>query len=257
MKKSHAALALCLTLVAAVPAQVKSPKPAKLAKSAQKVHLRSGTFNLDFSGGTVGNLLTLLLNVMPSRPNILVSPTANNLLVPPLKLTGVDLRSLFKALPTFMSAHTAGKKVELRVDFGIGSLNNTIITLYTYQRRVNTARVIPDRTEVINVADLLAGGELKITDLVTAIETAWAMNSQGKTMKNPQLKFHKETNLLLVKGSIAAVSLVKNVTRQLQITQSRKLELTRLKKENNKLKTLIIDLKRELAKLKKTRSSKQ
>ena len=56
-------------------------------------------------------------------------------------------------------------------------------------------------------------GELKVEDITTALETAWKMLGEKST---PDLKFHKDTQLLIAVGPPEKLALIESVLAQLR-----------------------------------------
>jgi hypothetical protein len=66
-------------------------------------------------------------------------------------------------------------------------------------------------TGVFYVGHLL--GKFKVEDVTTAVQTAWAM---GQNEANAELKYHQDTQLLIVRGPKAYLNVVKDVLSELK-----------------------------------------
>ncbi|HTY88251.1 MAG TPA: hypothetical protein VMB80_12360 [Candidatus Acidoferrum sp.] len=182
-------LLICLITLAFNPASGQQP-PASLAtnqvkdaKAAPPETPPLTRFNLDFPGGTPGELLTAIQKEIGKPLNAIVYNEYAGAVIPPLKLKNVDVVQLFQALRNSGNAFcSAGDRN------GIQCENS--IWVYGGSRPQTKA------CRFYSLAPYLDRG-LKVDDITTAVETGWKMMGVTNT---PAISFHKETKLLIAVG---------------------------------------------------------
>jgi len=126
------------------------------------------------------------------KPNVVCATDVSNLSIPPLDLRAVQTENVFTAL----------RAVADQEPLVFGKMGN----IYALERRpVITA------SRVYYVGHLLK--KFKVQDITTAIQTAWEMS--GSSAK-PELKYHEETQLLIVRADGMQQGTIKNVLEELR-----------------------------------------
>jgi hypothetical protein len=176
-----------------------TPKAPTTAEKLQEHALRAAEaaanppkFDLSFPGGTLAEFLEAIRGASGEKPNAFIPTDAESLAVPKMDLRGVTTRSVMESLAFFLSEEY-GRPV----------------------RMVGASWVLvnrPDRrkAQAYYVGDLLS--KFKMQDVTTAIETTWRTN---KTQR-PELKYHEDTQLLIVFAEPSHMDVVTNVLSELR-----------------------------------------
>jgi type II secretory pathway component GspD/PulD (secretin) len=222
-----------------------APPPAALPEIA--LESLSQKVDIEFPGGTLADLLKHIRCANRVTPNVIVSSDAAQLELPAICLRSVTLADFFESLQQFQ---TTGNYVIM-----IRQKSEHVMTI-----SANFAGPLPPKaTRMSRAYDVKALlDDFEIDDIVTAIETSWKMESAEE---RTELKYHKETNLLLAMGDNRDLSTVDNILRELQKAQMQtrqaELKATRaqaeviLGNEVAKLQKLVEHLKTECARLNK------
>jgi len=183
-------LLICLTTLAFNLASGQQP-PAPPAANPLKNDAKAAPpetpvltkFNLDFPGGTPGELLTAIQKEIGKPLNAIVYDEYAGAVLPPLKLKNVDVVQLFHALRESGHAFCSeGDRNGIQYEDSIWVYGGS-----TPQQKV---------CRFYSLAPFLERG-LKVDDITTAIQTGWKMMGVTDT---PAISFHKETKLLIAVG---------------------------------------------------------
>lgn len=176
--------------------------------------------NINFPGGTLNDFLAAVRNSRPSKSlNVIVPDGAAELPIPPLTLTRVEVPSALNAME-YASARDGRPLISVSRIEGAG-----IEPVFALQMvggmsgpRSNDTR---QSTFVLSLNQITkpewapAGRSSIAADVVlTAIESAIQTASQSK--EPPTLKFHRESGLLIVKGTANQLEVAKEVVRRLE-----------------------------------------
>lgn len=209
MKLLRRLLALVALATATVFAQ-----PAE--KSAAPVRALT-KFNLDFPGGTPGELAAAIQKAT-GRPFNVVIPTEHaSKPLPPLKMNGVDVAQLFAALEllgpkTEVIPSGNGNYSTYQSTFGFKSrdlANLTDDSIWTFYVVGNPRNNKVSRFYLLS--PYLEAG-LSVDDITTAIQTGWKMRGEAEV---PQLSFHNETKLLIAVGDYGGLDVIESVLKAL------------------------------------------
>ena len=206
---------------------------------------REATINLRFPGGNPGELIAELnlaysQQIGDGAPNILVGPQVREMEIPPFELNNVTLADIFEALnnlagPGDPKWELSGSKTPIWV------LNSKQVAIEPIDpltgqpipggARNPSPQVIRNKgvgfdwmigqplgqqephriTSVYPVGKYLE--DYRIEDLTTAIQTAWEM-MPGATPAD--LKYHKDTRLLIAVGSAEQQDLIRQILESLE-----------------------------------------
>jgi hypothetical protein len=189
MKSMKKTMTVCLLAVVLSPVISGAAEVAPAGAAAEPA---KATFNLKFPGGTLGSLLGLLEEQSGRKPNVLCAADVTELSIPPLDLLSVQTENVLAALREVLAD---------REPLVLGRMGN----IYTLERRP-----IATASRVYYVGHLLK--RFKVQDITTAIQTAWEMS--GSPVK-PELKYHQETRLLIVRADGVQQATIKNVLEEL------------------------------------------
>ncbi|HMJ65039.1 MAG TPA: hypothetical protein VK615_06785 [Candidatus Binatia bacterium] len=173
------------------------------AATEDSVKIRDGSpppevFDLSFAGGTVQEFVAEVEKAFErsirggQRPNFIVPPESSSLKVPKLELRSVDTETLMNAVSTLLGPRE-----------------------HVWRRAGRSTWIFftePDRrtTQAFFVGHLLK--KFKIEDVTTAIDTVWQMAPSTKT----DLKYHKDTQLLIIRADKPQLETASNVLLQLR-----------------------------------------
>jgi hypothetical protein len=155
------------------------------------------TFDLSFPGGTVAEFVAQTEKAferstsLGDKPNLIIPAGATSLKVPKLELRSVDIRTLLNAVSTLLGRD------------------------YVWQPAGGTTWVLYSRPDNRNTQAFFVGHLLqkfKIEDVTTAIETVWQMDAG----KKGELKYHQDTQLLIIRADKAQLEMATNVLTQLR-----------------------------------------
>ena len=196
--RSFLAAALLLIPTAFLAADTAAPLPAKPPAPAQTqaAPATEPSFDLDFPGGSVPELLQAIEKASGRMPNVIRGEAADRLKIPPLKVRGITCAQLFAAL------QHARFGIWTPIDNGTWALTCENVILNGQMESVH----------VFNIQPLLAKWDVK--DIVAAIQATLDMKKvdDGVTC---QVRYHKETQLLIVSGTPLQIMAVEEVIHQL------------------------------------------
>jgi len=215
--------------VPSIPAIPVLPPVQRLNPSGQNappLSPREPTFDVTFNGGKPQDLMKVLEKARNETTPVIIPANATDIVLPPFELRNVTLSELFNALNLLGSSDNwswhmskASGDAGSNIWVLIKSTSNNVtgrgsVPIYNYNPQPSPAP--PEmKVQPIHVGYLL--GKYKIEDLTTAIETGWEMAGKSADPKAqaPELKYHKDTELLLIKGYPAQISFVNELLLQL------------------------------------------
>lgn len=187
--------------------------PAAPAADEAVAQDNSPLVTLNFPGGTLDDFVRAL-EAASDGPVNLVMPGYTEVPVPSIRVTNVSLQQVFAAI----------QRADRRIEFhSVNDPGSTVWAVQLAQRRAQ-----PQIARTYSVEPLL--DKYNINDLTTAIRTAWEMARAQETIDSsrdvnsrywndpgpaPELRFHQETKLLIVRGTQSDLQLAANVVEQL------------------------------------------
>ncbi len=242
MKKLIIILAL-LAGPALLPAQTANPKPADFQRNLQEIVKETAhfdpnakpepltKFNLDFKGGTPEDLVKAIEKALGKHLNVMIpaNSKAGAVCFTPLKLERVDVAQLFKAIgeanrKTAKNITGTGgpfgggqQYSEYIVEYGFRPSNAAPLTDDTIWYFYNTERdPLPDAG---NASHITCGyfqletylQSTTIDAITTAINTSFELLSENP----PKMKFHPDTQLLIVAGTPDQLQNISNLLKLL------------------------------------------
>lgn len=169
-------------------------------------------YNLNFPGGTPGQLVTAMTAASGKPVNLVIAEELANVRIPPVQVNQVTTPMLLGALNFEGSRLTDnGQRLEnYHTDFQIAAGSNP-----RDPNAIWCLRSSDFRTGIVARFYLLSKyleAGLSVDDITTAIQTAWKMTGAEDL---PKLSYHKETNLLIVVGPTPEIPIVESVLREL------------------------------------------
>lgn len=188
-------------------------------------------FDLDFGGGQPAALVEFIEKAIGKRLNVIVPDEYRDTQIPELKMKGVTVPQLFDALEqasrkqvryvtgTFSTAGgTQAQYQTLKVSYGFKTTGvpREDSIWYFFREEPPEAPTVQPELKAPKLCRFYHLGRYletyKIEDITTAIETGWKMLGEKQL---PDLKFHKDTQLLIAVGEPDKLSLIDAVLRQL------------------------------------------
>ena len=169
-------------------------------------------FDLDFPGGTPRQLVEAIEKASGKPLNAVITDDDADLHLPPLKMRGVNVVELFRALSMASSKMIKIPNGTFSTNYGFdpssGEFNDDTVWWFHHGKPVVTE---PERScRFYQLAPYLE--TYKVEDITTAIQTGWKM--LGET-NPPTITFHKDTKLLIAVGEQSKLQLIDSVLQQL------------------------------------------
>jgi hypothetical protein len=195
--------ALCLALVIQAPAHAQeAPAPGKAPAEAPAPKLT--LFDLDFPGGTPGELVEAIQRAAGTPVNAVIPSEDAKVELPPLKMRQVTTESIFRAMfeasrskPPLSSDTFSSTYVESTFGFrtqGAASDGSVWYFLVNAPVKIQSHRTV----NFFPLTPFLDEG-LSVDDITTAINTGWKMLGGSD---QSELSYHKETKLLIVVADV-------------------------------------------------------
>ncbi len=191
------------------------------------VPTKESRFDLDFPGGGPADFIRVVSEARGKPVNAIIPDDLADTRLPEMHLKQVTLPQLFKALgeasrktETFKTStyyNSAGPSAsysQIETSFGFRTMetpnDNSIWTFYYEKPNLPTESAPARAVRFYQLGPYL--DTYKIDDITTAIETGWKM--LGETSP-PEMKFHKETKLLIAVGEPTQLRIIDEVLQQL------------------------------------------
>lgn len=195
-----------------------APTPAPLPK-----------FDLKFPGGGPTDLVKAIEAASGKPLNVIISKQDEDTELPPLKMTGVNVWQLFRALELIsvksvdIVRGTGWDTVTTSYGFTTtGEPTESSIWHFHVQRPSSPPQISSEKTcRFFSLAPFLEHG-FTVDDITTAIQTGWKM---AKVPAPPELNYHKETMLLIAFGYPAELNTIDTVLRALPSSNATRNEL--------------------------------
>ena len=206
-----------------------TPMVSKPAAEERKPGLLK--FDLDFPGGTPGQLVTAISKASGHPLNAIIPREDEAATLPPLRMRSVDVVQLFSALEL-------ATRRTVQVPVGVGNNFNYLNVSYGFRRYLpgtmpsgegeaanqdtvwayyDTRAEAQYRPPPVRIARFYQLNpylkEHSVESITTAIETGWKM--LGET-NPPTLSFHKDTGLLIAVGTAERLQVIEQVLQNLE-----------------------------------------
>lgn len=178
------------------------------------------TFDLDFEGGTPQELLDAIRAKITLNA-IIPSEFAGQML-PPMKLKGVDVHQLFKALemasmrtvPYVGEAQLSGRKTiqQRSLSMGFRTTDRPVSQDSVWSFHVETMEPLPEPKVARFYSLKRYLTDYKVDDITTAILAGWKMLDESAI---PKMNFHEETKMLIAVGLTSQLALIDSVLAEL------------------------------------------
>lgn len=182
-------------------------------------------FDLDFAGGTPGELIAAIGKARGQAVNAVVLVEDANLQLPALKMRNINIQQLFSALYEASQVNRSITTTDARgipviqnfgSSYGFQSKDrNPNDTSIWYFRASLGDRFAPPTLTVSKFYQLtpyLKRG-LTVEDITTAVQAGWRM---AQVTTPPALNFHKETGLLIAVGKPENLATIEDVLEALK-----------------------------------------
>lgn len=163
------------------------------------------TFNLDFPGGTAGELVSAIAKAMHRPLNVLIPSEAADWKLPPMKMDNIDVAQLFQAIeasPAVQQYSPLAGFSQVHCGFKTYEKSPTDDTVWYFYavRPPETIRSV----RFYNLGPYLDTG-LTVDDITTAIQTAWKLRTG---IVAPSISYHSETKLLIAYGDQMGLEMI-------------------------------------------------
>lgn len=202
---------------------------------------------MKFPGGTAADYVAAI-KTAAGDVNIVPAVECEDVPVPAVELTDASIEAALSVLQG--RKHQKGDAlIELAVhDANSGQpgeqqIFNVIAISKNFQRPMP-----PQLSRVWSIAGI-AEARVKPEDVLTAIQTSLDLLGDGS--KPAQIKFHKETNLIIARGSPEQIDSIDEVVRQLAMRNEQTHALKQCQSDNESLRKRIESLEKEIAEAKK------
>jgi hypothetical protein len=172
-------------------------------------------FDIEFPGGGSEDLVAVIEKASKSRQNIVIHPECRGAEIPQFRLQDVSVSQIFTTLNSLEEPEfNRGVWRPVPVDGG------EIWTLTKYNKNIYTGfgamPAQPQRPRIVKVFNLTHYLEaFKVEDITTAVEGAWNLLGNDGSGAPPNIKYHKDTKLLIVVGTDTEMNVVSDVLQQL------------------------------------------
>ncbi len=158
---------------------------------------------VNFPGGTVQQYIDYLRSVAPNNTvNVVITGDVGQAMIPAVSLKGVTATQAVEFLPGVVEGPRA-----VTIDANRNRVGTPGVFTLRYQTTGNPLMDSPPPISIFQISDLirpddnagsaLASGTLPVNTILTAIENAVTMVGGPR----PEVKFHAESGVLLMKGS--------------------------------------------------------
>lgn len=211
----HSIPLICLTLCATVPGTV-TWGPGQDAPQSQP---RVETISVDFSGGTLADFVAAV-RAAGAGINIVVSPRAADVVLPPMKLQQTRVFAALEAVGRIVAPEYAVEVGHSEHDPGSKPIYS--LTVRHLVKRTRTQSGKPHKeVRVFSIRTLtqklpgdpdVPGLVTKPETILTAIETGIEAGGEGERAR---IRYHADSGLLFVFGTAAQTSLVGEILRSM------------------------------------------
>ena len=184
-------------------------------------------FDLDFLGGPPEKLVIAVEKATGEPLNAIIPEQDKDVILPALKMRQVTVADLFTAMEQssrrtesqvtgtyFFADPNGGPRSQYQmVETSYGFRRIGSVWVFSSKRAVPPPDQVMVKTRFYQLQRYLE--QNSIEDITTAIQTAWKMMAANKSAPNKnattELKFHKETGLLIAVGDVAQVQVIDDV----------------------------------------------
>jgi len=203
--------------------------------------------SVEFQGGTIRDYVEVLKK-QSALVNVVLEAQAEKIKMPPLSLRQVPTRAAIKLIQE--SASSGGYFIE------VPEISKEV---FVVRRIIRDSHMTSRSTSVLPVRELIEGlaeeggkavARFKAETILTAIDAALEVDGSTKEEK-PTIRFHADSSLLIVNGTLSQIDLVKSVIHQMEKNQQKGgagNEIEELKKQISALQAEVGELKKSLKK---------
>jgi hypothetical protein len=241
------------------------PQPQLAVRELERQRLMAGSkppqltrFSLDFPGGSPQQLVQAIEKQIGKPLNVIIPPEDADVQIPPLKMNDVTVPQLFQALEAAsrktvaVQAHFPGPNMyqQVTTSYGFQTGDQPVTDTSIWYFYVEKPSLPPVRsseekvTKFYSLAPYLDRG-FSLDDITTAIQTAWKMEGltspqvqaalKQRGWSPPELKYHKETKLLIAYGEPSQLQTIDQVLQALPSTNYNPPDLKSIESQIQKL----------------------
>lgn len=211
-------IASTLTSFAGLPAAAQQPDPAPGGNTVRSEEPKEVLISVDFPGGSVADYINVLRRSVGKVPvNAVVSAQAQRATLSPIVLRDVSLFTAMSAI----SAAAGNSSGNWLIEVIPGQTRAMAALAFSVDYKPRAERPADELVvETLSLARLIGSGKAEQNDgmsaavVLTAIETGLQLGD-GAGARAPELKFHEESGLLFVRGTVPEVRLVQTVVNRM------------------------------------------
>lgn len=179
-------------------------------------------FDLDFEGGTPQELVDAIrAKIDEGKLNAIIPSEFATQMLPPMKMKGVDVHQLFKALEMastknrpYVTGEISGRKTvqQRSLSMGFRTADRPVTRDSVWSFHVETLEQPPEAKFVRYYSLKRYLSDYDVDDITTAILAGWKMLDEGAI---PKMNFHEDTKMLIAVGLTSQLALIDSVLAEL------------------------------------------
>jgi len=203
------------------------PRTAGLAEPSRREE--APLFDLEFGGGTPQQLVAAIEKATGEPLNAIIPEQDKDVLLPALRMRQVTVSDLFAAMEqssrrtemyvtgTYYSGFAGSQAQYSQQNTSFGFRKVGTVWVFSNNKVTPPPDLVSVKTRFYQLEPYLVGNAVRpgntVEDITTAIQTAWKMMENKQVRKNAttELKFHKETGLLIAVGDAVQVQMIDDV----------------------------------------------
>lgn len=179
-------------------------------------------FDFDFPGGTVVEFVDAVGKAQGTPVNVAIPEANKGALIPPMKMTQVNVKDLLNAASSTIMEFRPGRQgrdrfnnlisqESYRVGYKFDSIGENVWLFGRWPEPKEQVVPLDESVVFFNLEPYL--GQYSIDDIITVLEAGNQLRPNSEPLG---LKFHKETKLLVVRGTPQDLNLVKSALAELR-----------------------------------------
>jgi len=171
---------------------------------------RAGLLDISFPGGTLAEFVAYLDKAIQThvrdatRANFLIADELKKTPVPKVELRSVDVGTLMSAMRVLVGQNYQWQQIGSSTWVAISRPDARKTQAFYIGQLLRRAGEKPAKDEKLR--------GFTVADITTALETVWQMDSASK----PELKYHEDTQLLVIRADLRQIQMAENVLNQLR-----------------------------------------
>ncbi len=219
----------------------------RITINTQDQDISDTVFSLKFSGGNAAEYIQTIQHQVP-QANIVIMPDVDKIQIPPLKLTSVNLDTALSLLNDQIGEDNNYRYSIESYDARTDRISNPVFVVRTVKKRIggfgNQSREITSKVWAVD--PLLK--VLSSDDILAAIDVALPLSVDEKP--DVEIRFHKETGLLIARGGEQELRMIDQLLSQLYDTAANRAELDERERHIDELENQNMELHERMQQIK-------